>query len=45
MIYCTIKVKGLIYSGLYASQQDAVNEAFSIYPDARYISVISWRKT
>lgn len=45
MIHCTVKVDGLAYSNMYASQQDAVNEAFSLYPDARYISVISGRKT
>ena len=45
MIHCTVKVDGLAYSKMYASQQDAVNEAFSLYPDARYISVISGRKT
>ena len=45
MIRCTVKVDGLAYSKMYASQQDAFHEAFSLYPDARYISVISGKKT
>ena len=40
MIYCTIKVKGLIYSGLYASQQDAMDSAMRTYPCAESITII-----
>ena len=43
MIYCTIKVKGLIYSGLYASQQAAMDSAMRTYHDATSITIIVTR--
>lgn len=43
MIHCTVKVNGLIYSGLYASQQAAWDEAFSLYPDSQSITIIVTR--